>query len=224
MNGPAFWNKLLQDVQTTWRMGGVVAGGAVRDWMLGIEPKDIDIFVGRGFDIADGDLVPNGWNFIRTVGRDEYPGAMDEFNISEYRVDDTIVQVMFLRHGFHDHYGQFDNNLTKGRYEPRAVFGGGTLILSDELLYGLEHQVIYPLAGNNDNVNARMLEQLDRLNQTMPGWRIEVNNPPVPPVPAPRAARPGLALADFANAVQVGPQPVRVNNIDFENLADMPGN
>lgn len=223
MNGPAFWNKLLTDVNTAYRRQGVVAGGAVRDWMLGIEPNDIDIFLPDSFTRFDDD-TPAGWEYLRTVGREEYPGATEEFNVKEFRVDDTIVQVMFLQHGFHTHYMGFDNNLTKGYYTPRDMFNQGRLLLSDDLLYGLEHQVIYPLAGNNDNVNTRMVEQLDRLNQTMPGWRIEVNNPLVPPVPAPRAARPGLALADFANAVQVGPQPVRVNNIDFENLADMPGN
>lgn len=216
MNGPAFWNKLLNDVNDTWRTVGTVAGGAIRDWMLGIEPNDIDIFLERSFDRADHDLVPEGWEYLRTVGHDEYPNAGDEFNVAEYRVDDTIVQVMFLRNGFFEHYRLFDNNLTKGYYEPRQIFAAGKLIIGDDLLYGLEHQVIYPLVGHNGDVNTRMNEQRERLNQTMPGWRIQDNNPLVPPVQAPRAVGGGLALADFANAVQVGAQPVRVNN----NLAD----
>ena len=39
-NGPALWSALLARMPT----GSVVAGGAVRDYLLGQPPKDIDIF------------------------------------------------------------------------------------------------------------------------------------------------------------------------------------
>lgn len=42
-NGPALWDALLNVVGTYWKP--VIAGGAIRDYYLGIEPKDIDIFV-----------------------------------------------------------------------------------------------------------------------------------------------------------------------------------
>jgi len=41
-NGPALWDALLDAVNVP---GAVVAGGSIRDWCLGIDPKDIDIFV-----------------------------------------------------------------------------------------------------------------------------------------------------------------------------------
>jgi hypothetical protein len=41
-NGPALWDALIEAVGMP---GTVVAGGCLRDFLLGLEPKDIDIFV-----------------------------------------------------------------------------------------------------------------------------------------------------------------------------------
>lgn len=38
-NGPALWLKIL----SRFPSGAIVAGGAVRDYLLGAEPKDIDV-------------------------------------------------------------------------------------------------------------------------------------------------------------------------------------
>lgn len=43
-NGPALWAKILQPIQATLG-SGVIAGGAVRDHLLGVDAKDIDVFV-----------------------------------------------------------------------------------------------------------------------------------------------------------------------------------
>lgn len=42
-NGPALWQSILEVVGTHWQP--CVAGGAVRDFYLRQEPKDIDVFV-----------------------------------------------------------------------------------------------------------------------------------------------------------------------------------
>lgn len=42
-NGPALWDAIMAVVGTHWQP--VVAGGAVRDFYLRQEPKDIDVFV-----------------------------------------------------------------------------------------------------------------------------------------------------------------------------------
>lgn len=42
-NGPELWDALL----ALMPKGSVIAGGAVRDYLLGVEPKDIDIFMGE---------------------------------------------------------------------------------------------------------------------------------------------------------------------------------
>ena len=39
-NGPELWEKILSHFPE----GSVIAGGAVRDYVLGVEPKDIDVF------------------------------------------------------------------------------------------------------------------------------------------------------------------------------------
>ena len=41
-NGPLLWQAMLEELNVP---GAVVAGGAVRDFCLNLEPKDIDIFV-----------------------------------------------------------------------------------------------------------------------------------------------------------------------------------
>ncbi len=41
-NGPALWDAILSRMPE----GSVIAGGAVRDYLLGFEPKDIDVFTG----------------------------------------------------------------------------------------------------------------------------------------------------------------------------------
>lgn len=43
-NGPALWGHLLSIVNVP---GAVVSGGCIRDYMLGLQPHDIDIFVPR---------------------------------------------------------------------------------------------------------------------------------------------------------------------------------
>ena len=43
MNGPELWDQILGRMPP----GSVIAGGAVRDYLLGVEPKDIDVFMGQ---------------------------------------------------------------------------------------------------------------------------------------------------------------------------------
>ena len=45
MSGPAVWGALLNQIRAAAPARFVVAGGAIRDYWLGLEPKDIDIFV-----------------------------------------------------------------------------------------------------------------------------------------------------------------------------------
>lgn len=41
-NGPNLWGAILKQMPP----GSVIAGGAIRDWYLDVEPKDIDVFTG----------------------------------------------------------------------------------------------------------------------------------------------------------------------------------
>lgn len=44
-NGPELWDRLLGVIRPVFGPGTVIAGGAVRDYRLGLNVKDIDVFV-----------------------------------------------------------------------------------------------------------------------------------------------------------------------------------
>lgn len=55
-NGPDLWNAILARMP----VGSVIAGGAVRDYLNGVEPKDIDVFIDIAAEavcVNDGDLL-----------------------------------------------------------------------------------------------------------------------------------------------------------------------
>lgn len=47
-NGPELWNTILGPIRGAFGDDALIAGGAVRDFFLGFEPKDIDVFVNVG--------------------------------------------------------------------------------------------------------------------------------------------------------------------------------
>jgi hypothetical protein len=53
VNGPELWCAIL----ATMPSGSIVAGGAVRDYLLGKEPKDIDVFMGAP-PVSEGPVEP----------------------------------------------------------------------------------------------------------------------------------------------------------------------
>lgn len=67
-NGPELWSKILEKLPT----GAIIAGGAVRDYLLGIEPKDIDIFI-HDQDFPD----IEGFNTLGDDRRKEYDAMTD---------------------------------------------------------------------------------------------------------------------------------------------------
>lgn len=194
MNGPQFWDKLIDDLLAIpappnqfagARYGGdwniTVAGGAVRDWVLGEEPNDIDVFISHRIDLEEVPLTPPGWEFLRAVvGNEEYPGAGERFNVYEYMVEGTRVQTMMLQHGLHPHYAGFDYNMTKAYYQKTAG-----IVMSREFSHGLDRMQMWQTGRENPaNTPARMQAQLARPH--FAGWTV-VENPlrvAVNPVPA----------------------------------------
>lgn len=180
MNGPQFWDKLIDDLLAIpappnqfagARYGGdwniTVAGGAVRDWVLGEEPNDIDVFISHRTNLEEVPLTPPGWEFVRAlVGNEEYPGAGDRFNVYEYMVEGTRVQTMMLQHGFFTHYQGFDYNMTQTYYTKT-----GGLIMSKDFAHGLDRMQMWqtqPQAA--DNTADRMQQQLARPH--FRGWTV----------------------------------------------------
>lgn len=58
-NGPALWDDILRAVGLCWEP--IIAGGCIRDYSLGIAPKDIDVVVG-------GDNFEDFYSIIKQLG------------------------------------------------------------------------------------------------------------------------------------------------------------
>ncbi len=78
-NGPDLWDAILEDVRRVVPVA-VIAGGCLRDYALGLAPKDIDIFVWdetRPFDEVIDDLNLHGMDFdlkpIELAGNTDHP-------------------------------------------------------------------------------------------------------------------------------------------------------
>ena len=136
-------SQLLQSLcdEFTKRCGGtaIIAGGSVRDTLLGREPKDYDVFVLRG-------KFRDGWgNGLEVVDSPEWHKS--EPNLQRtFRIDGRIVQVMksdwSLPGQVLDH---FDWNVSQ------FAFNGDFLQLTDltDIGEGKElrlHRVTYPVS------------------------------------------------------------------------------
>ncbi|MDR7061215.1 MULTISPECIES: hypothetical protein [unclassified Sphingopyxis] len=82
VNGPELWDQIL-----AFFPGAVIGGGAVRDYLLGVEPKDIDVFAYS----ADLD-IPTNFASLDSDRREEYEalGFIDivtRATLAGYQVD-----------------------------------------------------------------------------------------------------------------------------------------
>lgn len=80
MSGPAVWGALLNQIRAAAPARYVVAGGAIRDYWLGLEPKDIDVFVDTPTRL---DLAALALDINAVSGFD-----VSMIDIEEYQTDD----------------------------------------------------------------------------------------------------------------------------------------
>ena len=87
-NGPELWTKILAQMPP----GSIIAGGAVRDFLLGAEPKDIDVFCS--------DLnfsIPEGFAVLEGAEQDEEYAAMGEIDVvARGIVEGFTVDLVFM--------------------------------------------------------------------------------------------------------------------------------
>jgi len=81
----------------------IVAGGAIRDSLLGVEVKDIDIFVPWGIKTGSKDLGNNGVNglvspFLNRYTEQNYDLDYEETGFTVYNVQDTVLRSMGVTH------------------------------------------------------------------------------------------------------------------------------
>lgn len=92
-NGPELWNAVLDAVKTVYPQA-IIAGGAVRDYLLGFEPKDVDVFVVGEFAPIEHEAftqlqVPDN-------RRSEYEGVRYVQFVDDYEAFGHQIQIVVL--------------------------------------------------------------------------------------------------------------------------------
>jgi len=129
-NGPPYWNKLLSSVSEIFETRCFIGGGAIRDFLLDIPPKDIDIFVNPCKDTDIEGLKTQceelGWGPAHQVKGSGYDGkereGMDALSVFDLRPSSSpwTLQLIFVK-GDVENYVQdvvsrFDLDICKSAY------------------------------------------------------------------------------------------------------------
>ena len=87
-NGPELWTKILARMPE----GSIVAGGAVRDFLIGVEPKDIDVFCSsKNF------ATPEGFTALPESERNGEYDAMSEIDVVHHgELEGYPVDLVFM--------------------------------------------------------------------------------------------------------------------------------
>jgi len=176
MNNYDAWRQIYNGVMAAaqYRHTTHIAGGCIRDYMLGLPHNDIDVFLDAAIDrVSSDDFVTRmegrGFTYRRRVGAEEYPGADAGFNVAEFHhpATDNIVQVMGLRNTFlGTHYRHFDNNMVRCYYSEQGVH------LSRGFMEGMENKKVTPWAVSDEGDASiiRANNFIDKANTIEPGW------------------------------------------------------
>lgn len=176
MNGPKLWSTLRANVfsATSYRNQPTIAGGCIRDWMLGLQHKDIDIFVPNFTEDMEPDfrgrMERYGFVFVEEANREQYEGAFKVLNYewTERTGEDHAVQVVLLPGTFTEHFALFDYNMVKAYYDMSGVH------LSYQFIDGLERKNIYMTNyTQQDTTRDRMVNFANKVNVVDPGWIVE---------------------------------------------------
>ena len=127
-NNPEVWEKLLYAVDEIYETDCLIAGGAVRDHLLGIPAKDIDIFVNYNHGDARDKAAELGWGEAYEVQGRGYGRKGKEENFGAFRVLEFVpsivggsVQLIFKPGETGEAYendvvSRFDLDITKSSY------------------------------------------------------------------------------------------------------------
>ena len=181
MNSPTFWKHLLESLVQAGHTQGqlAIAGGCVRDYFLGLEPKDIDIFVGTPlannaqhnafFAPADWQPVPPANNEMRAEYLGE--GANHIAAIHDFTVADTAVQMIYVNRFIFDHIARFDLQLSNGTFHLNEG-----LVVPMSLMKGISDKVIRAnIRRTANNTMARAERFLEKISAVEDGWTIDVD-------------------------------------------------
>ena len=160
INGPNLWSAILAQMPP----GSVIAGGAIRDWYLGVEPKDIDVFTGG---TADGNPRSGLFRIDNYYERQEEYQAMGNIQLVSsgqllgYRVD--LVEMTDFTDGA---------TLVKGfDFAINQMFYGGKFIL--RTVAAINDLANHTVTLLRDDRLERSLRRFERFNERMGGtWEL----------------------------------------------------
>lgn len=170
MNGPRLWTNILNQIPGN----KVIAGGCIRDWMLGVPEKDIDVFyngTGTNDFVLDAD-----WRLAEDqVQPDEnrqYEGMNQIIGISDLIYQDHRVQLIRLDDAVDlgTYITNFDISICKGNF--RSFEG---LMIPGPMARDLEAKHIF-CEGQINQTSVRANRFLEKISQFEQGWRV-INDP-----------------------------------------------
>lgn len=171
MNGPRLWTNILNQIPGD----RVIAGGCVRDWMLGVPEKDIDVFYNNV--PGEGDFVlRNGWRLaedqVQQDENHEYVGINGIRGIVDAIYQDHRVQLIRLNDDINlgRYITNFDISICKGSFR---VFEG--LLIPAPMARDLEEKQIF-CEGQTNQTSVRARRFLEKIGQYEQGWKV-INDP-----------------------------------------------
>lgn len=180
-NGPVLWAEILATVRNIGGINPIIAGGAVRDYVLKLgDPRDIDVFIGG--TPPDDMQLDIGWN-ARNEERDreiqaEYNGQIGTIAaIQNWSYVDCNFPVQFIWIGDNDpvrYVRGFDLGTSKCYYR-------GSLVLGKDFLNDWHHQqiTIFETAFQRPRNIERSRERARELSRRYPNGARIIEQPPV---------------------------------------------
>lgn len=159
-NGPELWDAILAGMPE----GSIVAGGAVRDFLLGFEPKDIDVFM--GLHIGDHDPRYGLYRIDNTHERfEEYAAVSNIMCVSSGTLLGVKVDAVLIENfdGGAKLIDDFDFGITRCWYD-------GEVHDTPEARHDRDNRIVTLLS---DEREARSLARFERLNTRWGGdWTL----------------------------------------------------
>ncbi|WCD56149.1 tRNA nucleotidyltransferase [Caulobacter phage KSC] len=183
-NGPDLWHSLLEDIVAVFGGDAIIAGGCIRDFMLGLEPKDIDIWVNERDLVSMRNLMQRlmstdfDWSWDLTEMEDGDPdyngGIGDNLLIWEGTVQNTggvILDVNIIAcpehaDGIEAVVNRFDMDICQW------WFSGGMIHQTPAALQALDNKVCTVVRGHDWE---RAVRRFDKFNARHPGVLTFVN-------------------------------------------------
>lgn len=154
VNGPALWQAILDALPVR---SAVIAGGAVRDYLLGVVPKDLDIFLP-----SEDYGIPFGFDSLGDDRREEYAAlpiidVVTRGVIAGHQID--LIGIHGMTDG-HQLMETFDFGVT------RCWFQDGVIHDTLEAIQDRDRRTVTMLL---DDRTERSVQRFERFNERMGG-------------------------------------------------------